>query len=629
MKSMKKIAVISALCVTSLAALNACSTENTAKAAAEVVTQKVVPQEKTPITILVKYAFTINGFEKAVEDKFPNIDIIQVGNYTKDMGIAEYERRLEHDDLTDIVMTWPLNVGNEYWDERLVDLSGFDFTSRYNLSMLNSISDDGTLYYLPGPSQVRGIVYNKTLFMEKGWPVPKNYDEFITLCQTIEASGIKALQLGFENEEVLDTAFIGYNYADYFSKPQDSQWLADYNKGIGSFGDHFSSALDTFQNMADAGVFQASDLDVDYAKRETMLFTRQCAMTEDSVLMARMGYQKTGTTDEFALMPFFNPSTDSDWARLYMVCFIGMNKHLTEPDNKEKLELVLQIMDYISTPEGQAALSADTGAMYSSLMNVSPPNISEIQDLIPALDHGRYAIFPELTNAQSALRTGLAGMLKGTLSKEDVIRIVDQQNLAPPAEILPEVFGTATDNFTLTDTGNFVTDAMRTFSGCDFALFFDNGKDGKYNGKGISGSIYQGDITETDINCILPDMKQGEAGTLLKVTMTGENLLNTLEYSLPVDNSKTGWFYYFSGLKMEFAPTREPGTRIRKITASDGTPIDDARTYTIAVMDHTVPEEFILEKAETGVTIFDVLKANLMEHGSISPSTDKRFQLYQ
>ena len=51
-------------------------------------------------------------------------------------------------------------------------------------------------------------------------------------------------------------------------------------------------------------------------------------------------------------MPFFSPGTPCDWARLYMVCYIGLNKHLGEPQNKKKYDPVMQLMDYISTPEG-------------------------------------------------------------------------------------------------------------------------------------------------------------------------------------------------------------------------------------------------------------------------------------
>lgn len=595
----------------------------------DVLSQKQTESERTQITVLVKYAFSINAFEKALEEKFPTIDLVQVGNYTSNMGIAEYDRRMEHDDLTDLVMTWPLDVGEEYWEDRLLDLSGYNFTSRYNLSMLNDISRNGKLFYLPGPSQIRGIVYNQTLFEEKGWEVPKNFEGFVELCKTIEDSGMRSLQLGFQNSEVLDTAFVGYNYGKHFSTPKDIQWISDYNLGIGSFGDHFDSALDTFQRMIEAGIFQPDDLQIHYATREKMLFTRQCAMIEDSVLMARMGYDYTGTTDKFALMPFFNPGEDNDWTRLYMVCYIGANKDLAEKENKEKYDLVMQILDYISTTEGQEALSADTGAMFSSLTETEPPNVPEIKDLVEALRHGRYAIFPQLKNAQSALREGLAGMVQGNTTKEQVIQMVDEQNLSPPVTEPPKVFGTAMKNFTLTETGSFVADVLRTFSKTDISLFLDNGKDGLYNGKGISGKIYEGDITELDIACVLPDLKQDNSGVLWTAKITGADLKKTLEYAIPVENNKTGWFYYFSGLMMEYNPFAEPGSRISKITLEDGSALDETKLYSIAVMDHSVPDEYLKECVKTETTIVSILTEEIKTKGSISPSQDKRFKIVE
>lgn len=608
--------------------LTGCSASDTDKSE-DVLTQKAASKGKTQITVLVKYAFTINEFEKAVEKQFPDIDLVQVGNYTRNMGTEEYAARLEHDDIPDIVMTWPLDVGREYWSDRLLDLSGMEFSSRYNTSMLNDISTDGKLYYLPGPAQVRGIVYNKTLFKEKGWEVPKDYEGFLELCKTIEASGIRSIQLGFQNQEVLDTAFVGYNFGNYFSRPQDLEWMDNYNQGIGSFGEQFGGALDVFQQMTDAGVWKASDLEIDYSEREKMLFTRQCAMVEDSSLMAKMGYSQTGTSDEFALMPFFNPGSNNDWARLYMVCYIGLNKHLAEPENKDKYDLVMEIMNYISTVEGQKMLSADTGAMYSSLIDATPPDVPEIEALIPALNQGRYAVFPTLGNAQGALREGLAGMLKGTLTKEDVIRMADEQNLFPPVTESPKLLGEASESFSLTDTGNFVADAMRTWGDCELALYLDNGKDGNYNGKGISGRIYAGDITTSDIDRIMPDLKANDSGALWKASISGEDLLAVLENSVSVENNQTGWFYYFSGLKMEFDPTAEPGNRVKKITASDRSAIDPARNYTIVVTEGSVPEEYLQNCSKTDSLSYDIVTRAVESAGTISPAKDGRFVLYK
>ena len=621
----KKVGLV--LAVAGMLLFTACSKDarKTGAEETDILSQKQTEDGRTRISVLVKYAFTINNFEEMVEKKFPDIDIVQVGNYTSNMGIDEYARRLEHDDLTDIVMTWPLDVGEEYWNDRLLDLSGLEFTDRYKISELNRIARDGELYYLPGPAQVRGIIYNKTLFEEKGWQVPADYEGFIQLCKTIEESGIRSLQLGFKNPEVLDTAFIGYNYGSCFSKPEDLQWIDEFNKGAGSFGDHFGKALDVFQNMIDEGVWKESDLEVDYPKREYMLFNRECAMIEDSVLMAGMGYDMVGSTDEFALMPFFNPGNDGDWARIYMVCYIGANKHLAEDANKEKYDKVMKLLDYISTPEGQNALSSDTGGMFSSLNNVAPSDAPEIVDLIPALSEGRYAIFMELANAQVALRKGLEGMLRGEVTKEEVIESIDQQNTAIETVKTVEKLGTAKSDFTLSETGGYVTDEMRDWAKTDVALFLDNGMDGRYNGKGIRGKIYKGDVTDVDIDCILPGGKRGETKTLWKVSMTGEDLINALEYAIVVDNEKDGWFYYYSGLKMEFDPLAKPGSRIKKIELEDGKEIEKAKTYTVAVMDNTVSEEYVKECEKTDKLIADILKEAMQKEGEITPPKDGRF----
>ena len=184
-------------CLFLLALSSACERPDSAEPV-DVLTQSPPSKDRIPVTVLVKNAFSINAFERMVEEKFPQIDIIQVGNFTSDRGIVEYKRRLEHDDLTDIIMTWPLDVGETHWESRLLDLSSMPFTSRYNTAMLNSIARDGKLYYLPGPAQVRGIVYNKTLFEEKGWKVPYDFNRFIALCRTIEASGIApAIMTGY------------------------------------------------------------------------------------------------------------------------------------------------------------------------------------------------------------------------------------------------------------------------------------------------------------------------------------------------------------------------------------------------------------------------------------------------
>ncbi|MEG2909813.1 MAG: hypothetical protein RR945_11360, partial [Erysipelotrichaceae bacterium] len=133
------------LIITSLlvASLSGCAQNEPKQSSEDILTQNVVDKDKLQITVLVKPAFFINSYEKIIEKKFPKVDLIQVGNYTSDMGIEEYKARLKNDDLTDIIMTWPLDVGKEYWEERLLDLSSLPLTSNYNQERLENISENG------------------------------------------------------------------------------------------------------------------------------------------------------------------------------------------------------------------------------------------------------------------------------------------------------------------------------------------------------------------------------------------------------------------------------------------------------------------------------------------------------
>lgn len=619
-KKCLRIGMALALTAGLLLGLCACGPKET-NTTGDILTQKPTQAGKTPITVLGKFAFSLNSFEMAVEEKFPNIDIIQVNNHSGNMGIAEYEARMKNDDLPDMIFTWPVDAGEEYCAERLMDLSGMEFTSRYNLSMLNDISKDGKLYYLPGPAQVRGILYNKTMFQENNWQVPKDFEGFISLCKTIEASGIRSLQFGFEDAEVLDTAFVGYGYSEAYSQPQDMKWMDEYAAGKGSFGDHFSTALNTFQRLVEESILQPEDLEVNYKDREMNMANRQCVMVEDAVILARALHDRSAYGDEFALMPFFNPD-GTDWARLYMVCYIGLNQHLAEEANKSKYKLVMDIMDYISTPEGQDALMGDNGTMFSSLVGTSTSDVPELVNMKSALDDGRVAIFPQLKNAQTALREGLVAMLKGEMTIQQVIAEVDKRNLSPTQVDPLKILGHASEDFSMIETGNYITDVMRKQAGSDIALFLDNGKDGKNNANGLCGRWYAGELTTDDV------MRMFETDTknLCTVKMTGKDLLQILEYSVKLNND-SNWFYYFSGLRMEFAPTAQAGSRIKKISLDNGKELKPDQLYSIAIMDGSIPDEYLKSHMDTGINLSLLLEESIAEAGTISPSKDGRMTI--
>lgn len=586
-----------------------------AKSPRDILTQEQTEAGKIQLTISPKYAVDLNDFEEAVEMRFSNLDLIQVGNYTSNYS-DEYAQRLANDDLTDIIVTWPLDKAAQDCGDRLIDLSGLEFTSNYMISMLNDIAQDGKLYYLPGPTQIRGIVLNKTLFKENGWKIPTNFEEFVTVCREIEASGIRSLQLSFWNHEVLLYAFEGFAYSESFSSPRAIEAVQNYNQGEGSLQDFALPAFDVYERLIAEGIFKPEDLDIRYPMREKMFFQRECAMMNEAFAINPKKMEKANFTDELAFIPFFCPGKENSWGHIIPYQYIGLNGNLQKRGNEEKHELALQIMDFISTPEGQAALGNYSNTMFSSLID----NDSEVSaDLIymrETIENGRCVTFPTFENSDEALYQALAAMLRGEINRDEAIALVDAANQNPIQPEEASVIGVATETFSLTETGNYVTDVLRKRADTDFALFLDNGKDGTYNARGISAKFYKGDILESDVTLrVLPVLQHGETGYLNIAVMTGANLINALEYTLDDGD----WFYYCSGLQMNYDPTAEPGSRIKKITDSQGQGIQPEKQYTVAIMEGSVDDDYITSLETTEILIKDLIISDIQEKGTITP----------
>lgn len=127
--------------------------------------------------------------------------------------------------------------------------------------------------------------------------------------------------------------------------------------------------------------------------------------------------------------------------------------------------------------------------MYSGVKKVPVPDIPEIADILPALSHGRYAIFPEPKDTRDALREGLARMLVGALTQDDVVRMAGHQNKNPPPLKACTIIRETTTDFTLMETGSFLTGATRVKARTGVTFFLSNGKDGKYDNRGASARL--------------------------------------------------------------------------------------------------------------------------------------------
>ncbi len=87
----------------------------------------------------------------------------------------------------------------------LMDLTDYLDLSDYSVMSMDKVRKDGIIYQTPAATiDTRATFYNKDLFAEKGWTVPKNFAEFESLLATIKKAGYIPISLaGRDNWNIL------------------------------------------------------------------------------------------------------------------------------------------------------------------------------------------------------------------------------------------------------------------------------------------------------------------------------------------------------------------------------------------------------------------------------------------
>ena len=122
--------------------------------------------------------------------------------------------------------------------------------------------------------------------------------------------------------------------------------------------------------------------------------------------------------------------------------------------------------------------------------------------------------------------------------------------------------------------GNLVADAQRSAAGTDFAFM---------NMGGLRNDLEAGPITFGTLYAIQPFGNE-----LLKVSMSGEQVLRLLEQQWSGVHASVPRYLAVSGLRYLFDLSRPAGQRVVSVEDADGLPIDTARRYTVAANDFLV-----------------------------------------
>lgn len=562
--------------------------------------------EQVSLSVLGVNSDYSRNFIRTIQTHFPDVQL-QVEYYVAPNNASGYvESLIESGNSPDIVYSGAL-LKEEMQKEYLLDLSSYDFASLYSVSIMNQRDVDGALYMLPGTYSVFSMLYNKSLFEEKGWAVPTTHDEFVALCRQIRAETdiIPVTHCGF----AVGTYWrmLGaLAQSGYLSTADGAAWTQSFLKGEASFETGFGDALRMMQDWKDAGVLDASDAQSTINDTFEKLINRQAAMAYPVGGLATLSKVMADSADKIGAFPFLGEDRDSALLTTSMNFNFGLSKALKDSGNEKKLAKALEIMAYLSSEEGQkelAVLATDVSPLGKKTPPAENTPYADVWELVEGGDCLPYLLsdyYDVWVQCGSELKEALLGdgSLDAIAAKMDELHqkaLADQHSVQPLA--------TVEKDMTHAQTVQVMADLLYEM-GADVAVVSDGNIIGNVaNATGVSGRLLAGEIYPETYNITIPGALNK---SVIRLTLTGKELFALLEggRSVTAGNETAVFDYYWSGMDAKMQDGRMVSAALR-----DGTAVEESGTYQVLIPAGDYDAAAYPDGEDTGVIVSEAYRS--------------------
>ena len=499
-------------------------------------------EEQEALTFMAPY-MDVDSFIEEVHKTYPEINF-EVIPYSGANTTVYLNTILKENDLPDICTLTLYDPDQLDLSDKMLDLSGYAFTDNYVESRLKEVSDDGAIYMLPSAYNCFGITYNKTLLKKHGWTLPQSFAELEQLAKEAEEAGVHLCLphiqypgYGFQYLcNIADTGFL--------SSLDGRQWQKDYLSGKANVSDTkaMMDSIEYIRKWKELGMLDGSKSDpIDDA------ITREDFIKGNTLFM--LGSQNgitdsDATTDEFGLMPYLSEDGSKNVYILSVGRYYGLNKRLE--DDPEKLEDALKVMEVLSTVEGTSSLYPET-SLKASLLPFKDAKADDTYygDIAAAINAGNTAplIYTGWENTLVTTGTKMLEYMQGKAALEEVVKQLDDDQESV-VNNKPEVITTVTKEISQENCAKLIGRCFAEATGSDLALVslgkWISGNGLNQNNDGVSGKLYEKDLTVDDLSAILPT---GWSRTIQTVRLTGKQIQDL--YKEGYDAAGTGNNYSY------------------------------------------------------------------------------------
>ena len=519
--------------------------------------------EHETITMEVQFR-NATKFLELVKEKYPEINL-EIIPYSGQNKTAYCLSELAAGDMPDIYTATVYTPGLEDLSDRLVDLSGYDFTNNYSESRLRDVTDNGAIYLLPAYYDCLGITYNKTLLEQNGWELPTSFAELEELAPKVKEAGY--------NLSICQVALPGYGFqylcnildTDFLNTIDGRTWQKNYLNGTASAKDtpEFVESFSTLQKWKDIGMLEPGDLKDDTETKKIMAEGNTLFMLGSSY-----GSDEQESDCEFGLMPYLSEDGTQNSLVLSVSRYYGLNKHLEDKGNEQKLEDAVHVMEVLSTVEGLTSLNEPY--MDSTLLPLKDyeiPDTNKYKENEDNLNKGLTApfIYNGWENLIVPIGNEVIEYINDNATKDDIVNVLENDH-SLVTDNSSQIYTTVTEKLDTDDCARLIGICFGKAAGADLSLISKNKWYPVYgdeifdlNSEGVSGNLFTLPVTDDQITSILPT---GWRGNIQTVTLTGKRIKELAEKGY---NAKEDyWFPY-------------------ELVTPEGMTIDDSETYTVAI----------------------------------------------
>jgi raffinose/stachyose/melibiose transport system substrate-binding protein len=263
---------------------------------------------------------------------------------------------------------------------------------------------DGKMFAVPFAAVSHAVYYNKTIFQKEGLSVPQSWEDFLTLCGTLQSKGYTPLANGVADEwDILETFFLGLlpNYIGGASE------RVKYESGEKKLNDAGFTAA--FKAMADVAKYLPKGYEsVTYNDSQALFNTQQAVLFMDG----------SWTAGVYADAAF-------DWGVFAMPAPRGGKTAITfHPDMaityNTKSKYVQECKDFlawIASPEGATIASQNLPVGYFPMINASikltDPHANEFLSLNSGKETDARFVWPKLMDVYAPMNQAVIQVIKG------------------------------------------------------------------------------------------------------------------------------------------------------------------------------------------------------------------------